>query len=318
MVEEGNITKNITVLGQQRQRILLGIFSGIVVGVCLLFCIYKYFLFHYFEKKQLTQIPNLHDPTVLGIGDSQTSVSTSPSPSPPITLNNPKTLGTSTISNSPVVTTQPTHTPEPSPLPTPIQQASSAPVANLTQPSLMSPSATISAQNNELPFADRFEQGINNWYFSGDVYLIDQLLNPDLLVKSTHQFFVRIGRPNNPGLPLSKNQFSRNLPANARKISFTYNFYSYDYVGFDDPAFTVSIDTNLLFQLKAADLDQDSPQTTAEHLDSTGWKTVQLDVSTFSKTSNSQLIFQSGNDELNLPSPNEHQSWVYLAEVTIE
>ncbi len=255
-----------------------------VVLIASLFLTYLFFKLLQDKRVQLPEFPQI--PAVLGTTQS----STSPSPN--------------TIQPTPVVS------------PSPTSQATASLTQQLqSQPSLPWPSSPTLA----LPITDSFENGLGSWTASGDVFLIDQLKNPDSFSKpfsGTHM--VRIGRPSNQGFPISQNKLQIPLPVNSRKLSFAYRFFSYDYQGFDSPGFSVLIDDQHLFDISAAEIDKDSTQTDQEKLDSTTWLQKTIELSQFSSEKEIRLTFEAGNDEVNIPTQQEHQSWVYLDSIKIE
>lgn len=224
--------------------------------------------------------------------------------------------------SSPVSTTSPSTTSTPAPTPTPTRSPTtsffSSPVPASSAPVQPSPSP-ISFTLPALPIFDSFENGVSSWQSTGEVQLVSIGKTASGSVKPfVGKLMMQIGTPKNPGKPLSANQLRRWLPAKTHHLQFAYNFFSADYQGFDDPGFTVSINDQVILRKSAADVDRELPQTPLEELDSTGWQTVDLDLSKYTVDQQTILTFRAGNDELNLPSQMEHQSWVYLDSIKIE
>ena len=234
---------------------------------------------------------------------------------PSVPTPTPTPIPISTPSSSP--DNSPTATPSAA-TPSPIPNSGAGMVAVYPTPT-GEPVATPPPNHIQLPFVEAFENTLDNWEVTGDVLLINQLQNPDQFTKPYHGLqMVRIGRPTNQGKPVTQNHIRMNVPVNAHQLSFAYNFFTYDYAGFDDPGFTVTINDQIIFQILAGDIDTDSPQTTTEHLDQTGWKQINVNLSKFLQNQNNILTFSAGNDDLNLPTAAEHQSWVYLDEIKVE
>lgn len=209
----------------------------------------------------------------------------------------------------------PDSSPKPPVSPNPTSMITPSPVSSHSS----SVSPILSPNSSAFFVTDSFEDGLRNWQTIGDVSVINQLKNPDSFTKPySGNFMLRIGKPENQGNPLSQNVAGLRIQANANKLSFVYNFFSYDYAGFDEPGFTVSIDDTVVFQKKAAEIDQDSSQTLSEQLDTSHWQIETVDLSQFTQEKDVILTFRSGNDDLNLPASAPHQSWVYLDSIKIE
>jgi len=183
---------------------------------------------------------------------------------------------------------------------------------------LFIPPATPVTTPTVLPLIDSFETGLVSWQSTGDVTFIQQKINPSSLSSPHHgQNMIRIGREKNEGNSLSQNNLYKQLPIGTKKVRFWYSVFSYDYQGFDDPAFIVQIDGKIVLQKTAAEVDKDHSQTKIEKLDSTGWRESVLEVQPVQREG-VYLVFQAGNDELNLSETQQHQSWVYLDSILFE
>ena len=87
------------------------------------------------------------------------------------------------------------------------------------------------------------------------------------------------------------------------RLDIWYNYYTRDYVGFDDPGFEIRINGAPVLSISAQDIDTSNDKTT---LDSTGWQLFSYDLSGYVGNSLDLTIY-SGNtgDEI-------VQSWAYI------
>ncbi len=274
-----------------------------IIGTVLIASLLILFVFFYWVYLPSVKSPSPNSKKsgdVLGSSDSVASASPSSSPQ----------LSATPTSSFPISSPYPSLVPSA----TPANSVSPTPLPSTDPP----PSLTPSQSQTVIPFTDSFESGLSSWTTSGDVVLINQSENADIFTKPyAGKNMVRIGRPTNEGNPLSQNVLKGVIPKGTKTITFYYQLFSYDYEGFDSPAFTVSISNKVLFQQSADEIDLDDKQTTIEHLNNSGWKKQIISVPN-DLGNNSTIEFKAGNDEQNLSYSQPHQSWVYVDSILFD
>ncbi|WP_156921725.1 hypothetical protein [Desulfovibrio inopinatus] len=95
----------------------------------------------------------------------------------------------------------------------------------------------------------------------------------------------------------------------SKRLSFAYNFWSYDYYPWDENAFQVLVNGESVLSLGAGDVDSGSSSIS---LDTTGWTYVTLDLSDYVGLGNVTIDFMAGDvgDSIN-------RSGVFLDNVSI-
>jgi hypothetical protein len=209
---------------------------------------------------------------------------------------------TTTSSSSSSPTPSPEHSASPAPSP------SASPVIPKTQLRIRK----TNEQSIEEKVANgSFEAGLRDWQVQGDVALISGA--DEFTAPFAESHMVRIGRPFNPGSPAAKNILRQRIPAGSDSLQFAYHFFSQDSLGFDEPGFVVKVGERVLLQRWASEVDLDFHGGTVGN---TGWQVAVVDVSDVPAGSDVVFEFLSGNDDWNISSPVEHQSWVYLDAVS--
>ena len=73
----------------------------------------------------------------------------------------------------------------------------------------------------------------------------------------------------------------------------------------------VFVNDQMVYQRWASEFDS-QPISSPEKLKSSGWQYATVDLSKYPEGTTITLAFYAGNDNLNLPSPEPHQTWVYV------
>lgn len=208
----------------------------------------------------------------------------------------------------------------PSPMATPTPIASATPLPSSTPlptPTLSLPKTQLRVRKaNETVIEEQvmngsFESGLTGWEVAGDVALISGA--DEFTAPFAESHMVRIGRAQNPGRPASENRLNQRIPAGSTSLQFAYHFFSNDTLGFDEPGFVVKAGERVLLQRWASEVDWDFHGGT---IGNTGWQVAVVDLSDVPSGSELEFEFLSGNDDWNLPTEVEHQSWVYLDAVS--
>lgn len=276
----------------------------LVILLVLIFGLSFLFFFLHIAKLKNFQINDLPKtpkiPNILGSKDTQ-----------------PKTTPNAVTSPTPALTSA--STPDSKPRSSPALPTQSRSEISESTPGSQNSRTPPNSTQLTLPFTDSFESGLGNWSAIGDVMVINQGKNPEEYTKPLNGVqMVRIGRPTNQGYPISHNQLLFQLPQKAHKLTFFYNFFSYDYQGFDDPGFQVTVDGFQVYTQSASIIDTQNSQSSNEVLDTTHWHEKTIEISQFTFDKAVELVFEAGNDELNLATESNHQSWVYLDSIKIE
>ena len=93
-------------------------------------------------------------------------------------------------------------------------------------------------------------------------------------------------------------------------LTVRYDYWTWDYIGFDDPGFDIHIDGASVHSVDAVDINTPLGTNTSTTLDSTGWTDFAQDISGYDSPT---ITIYTGNT-----SDSIHESWSYIDSVTVE
>jgi len=154
---------------------------------------------------------------------------------------------------------------------------------------------------NEKVTNGNFESGLTGWQTEGEVNLITASDGYETPYSGSNM--VRIGHLVDDGNLVWENKLRQEIDSGAKNLSFYYNFYSFDSLGFDEPGIMVRLNDYNVFWLSAGDLTSGSPGFS-------GWNQFSFDLRGISDPV-LEIIFYSGNT-----FDRQNQSWVYIDNVS--
>lgn len=192
----------------------------------------------------------------------------------------------------------------------------------IEDPDTTAPSSTLTVTNSPVKDVEErisnggFETGdFNSWIVEdgGDAAVLgSDSVDGETVSPYAGDYMARIGVTEDPGQDVEYNILSQEIPEGVRSVGFYYNFFTRDYMGFDEPGMMVFVDDKQVQQIWAGDLPEDGSD-----YRSTGWRHMNVYLPDASG-STLTIAFYAGNTDVDLADPidGELQSWLYLDEVS--
>ena len=159
---------------------------------------------------------------------------------------------------------------------------------------------------NEKVVNGGFESGLSGWETEGEVSVIAS--DAYELLPYAGAAMVRIGHQESFGSEVLgdivwENKLRQKIASGAKNISFYYNFYSFDSLGWDEPGMLVKINDVNVFWIFAGDINGGDPAFS-------GWRQFSFDLQGIADPV-LEIIFYSGNT-----GSEDYQSWLYVDNVS--